>query len=113
MLLATLLQLAIATAVALIFSASLFYTAYMWTESVVRAGFAGHTLRFFNQLFHAAYLTLPIISVADDQTQPIRDSLHVPQGSWKYLAYSAANAIALSAFCYFTALFSLQRKKHI
>jgi hypothetical protein len=40
-------------------------------------------------------------------------ALRVAHGEWKYLLYSFGYVLTLSAFCYFLALFALQRKRHI
>ena len=113
MLLATLVHPAVAAICTLIFNADLFYSAHLWTEAVIRSGNKGPWLRGLNGLFHWLYLALPMLYPFDKKTEPVHVSLRVMHGEWKYLFYSLAYALSLSAFCYCLALFALQRKKHI
>jgi ABC-type transport system involved in multi-copper enzyme maturation permease subunit len=113
MLLATVVHPAVAVAIALIFSATLFYQMYMWIESFIRAGNTSTTLHVLGGVFHYIYLALPIVGVYDEKTEGIRDSLHVPHASWKYLLYSAGYVAVLSLFCYLLSLLAFQRKRHI
>jgi hypothetical protein len=112
-LLATLVHPAIAVTFALIFNADLFYAVQMWTQSVIRSGNSSLALRALDRLFHYLYLLLPMVHAFGKKTENIYSSLRVVHGEWKYLLYSFGYALALSAFCYFLALFALQRKKHI
>ena len=113
MLLATLAHPAIAVTFALIFNADLFYDAQMWAQSVIRSGSSNWALRALERLFHYLYLLLPMVHPFGKKTENIYSSLRVLHGKWKYLLYSFGYALALSAFCYFLALFALQRKRHI
>jgi hypothetical protein len=47
------------------------------------------------------------------ETEGINTSLRELHGDWKYPLYSLGYVQVLTAFCYFVALFALQRKKHI
>lgn len=47
------------------------------------------------------------------QTDVVNTSLRVLHGDWKNLLYSLGYVLVLTAFCYFVALFALQRKRHI
>lgn len=113
MLLAAIVHPAIAVTFAVIFNASMFYNVNMWTESVIRSGNTNGVLRLLNHLFHYIYLALPIVHVADNKTDDILQSLHVPHGSWKYVLQSAGYTAALCLFCYSAALLALHRRKHI
>lgn len=113
MLLATLVHPAIAVTFALIFNADLFYAAQMWAQAVIRSGNSSVALRVLGRLFHYLYLLLPMVHAFGKKTENIYSSLRVLHGEWKYLLYSLGYALALAAFCYFLALFALQRKKHI
>lgn len=113
MLLATLAHPAIAVICVLIFNASLFYNGQVWAEATIRAGNTMWILRVLERLFHYLYVILPMIYPFSKNTEGIYASLRVMHGEWKYLLYSFGYALTLSAFCYFLALFALQRKKHI
>jgi ABC-type transport system involved in multi-copper enzyme maturation permease subunit len=113
MLLATLAHPAIAVTFALIFNADLFYAAQTWTQAAIRAGNSSWVLRALERLFHYLYLLLPMVHAFGKKTENIYTSLRVLHGEWKYLPYSLGYALALSAFCYFLALFALLRKRHI
>jgi ABC-type transport system involved in multi-copper enzyme maturation permease subunit len=113
MLLATLVHPAIAVTFALIFNADMFYDAQVWTQAVIRSGNSSAALRLLERLFHYLYLLLPMVHAFGKKTEGIYSSLRVMHGEWKYLLYSFGYALALSAFCYFLALFALQRKRHI
>jgi ABC-type transport system involved in multi-copper enzyme maturation permease subunit len=112
-LLATLVHPAIAVTFALIFNADLFYEVQTWTQAVIRSGNSSAALRALDRLFHYLYLLLPMVHAFGKKTESIYTSLRVLHGEWKYLLFSFGYAVALSAFCYFLALFALQRKKHI
>lgn len=113
MLLATLVHPAIAVTVALIFNADTFYSAQVWTQAAIRSGNSSTALRVLERLFHYLYVLLPMVRACEGKTEGIYSSLRVVRGDWKYLLYSLGYALALSAFCYFLALFALQRKRHI
>lgn len=113
MLLANLMHPAIAAIFALIFNADLFYDGQLWARSALRAGNHSAGLRVMEHFFHALYLVSPILHPFGRKTESIYGSLRVMHGEWKYLVYSFAYAMALSAFCYFVALWALQRKRHI
>lgn len=113
MLLTTVVHPAIAVTFALIFNADLFYDGNEWTQSVMRAGNSSLGLRILDRLFHYLYLVLPMVHAFDRKTENIYSSLRVMHGEWKYLLYSSGYVIVLAGFCYFLALFALQRKKHI
>jgi ABC-type transport system involved in multi-copper enzyme maturation permease subunit len=113
MLLATLVHPAIAAICTLIFNASLFYEAQLWSEAVIRSGNTSSWLRVLKGLFHWLYLLLPMLYPFGNKTEGAHVSLRVMHGEWKYLLYSLGYALTLSAFCYCVALFALQRKKHI
>lgn len=113
MLLATLAHPAIAVTFALVFNADMFYSAQMWTQSVIRSGNSSLTLRALDRLFHFLYLLLPMVHAFGQKTENIYTSLRVLHSEWKYLLYSCGYALAVSAFCYFLALLALQRRKHI
>jgi hypothetical protein len=112
-LLATLAHPAIAVTFALIFNAQMFYGAQMWTQAAIRAGSSSVALRVLEHIFHGLYLALPMIHAYGKQTEGINTSLRVLQGDWKYPLYSLGYVLVLTAFCYFVALFALQRKRHI
>jgi ABC-type transport system involved in multi-copper enzyme maturation permease subunit len=112
-LLATLAHPAIAVTFALIFNAQMFYGAQMWTQAAIRAGSSSVALRVLEHIFHGLYLALPMIHAYGKQTEVINTSLRVLQGDWKYPLYSLGYVLVLTAFCYFVALFALQRKRHI
>jgi ABC-type transport system involved in multi-copper enzyme maturation permease subunit len=113
MLLATVMHPAIAAILAIIFNASLFYTGFLWSRSAIKAGNHSTGVHVLDRVFHLLYLAAPIFQPFDKETQNIHVSLRVMHGEWKYLLYSFGYALALSAFCYFVSLFSLQRQKHI
>jgi ABC-type transport system involved in multi-copper enzyme maturation permease subunit len=113
MLLATLAHPAIAVTFALIFNADLFYGAQMWAQSVIRSGNSSVGLRVLGHLFHYLYLLMPMVHAFGKKTENIYSSLRVLHGEWRYPLFSLGYALALAAFCYFLALFALQRKKHI
>jgi hypothetical protein len=113
MLLATIMHPAIAATFALIFNAGTFYSAELWTRSLVRSGNSNPVLWFLQWLFHSLYILLPMIHPFANKTENIEASLRVAHGEWKYLMYSLGYALSLSAFCYSSALLALQRKKHI
>lgn len=112
-LLATLAHPAIAVTFALIFNAQMFYGAQMWTQAAIRAGSSSVALRVLEHIFHGLYLALPMIHAYGKQTEGINTSLRVLHGDWKYPLYSLGYVLVLTAFCYFVALFALQRKRHI
>lgn len=113
MLLATLAHPAIAVTFALIFNADLFNDAQMWAQSVIRSGNSSLGLRVLGRVFHYLYFLVPMVHAFGKRTENIYSSLRIPHGEWKYLIYSFGYAMALAAFCYFLALFAMQRKKHI
>ena len=113
MLLGSLMHPAIAVIFALIFNADLFYSAQVWTESVIRAGNSSLALRALDKLFHFLYLLLPMVRAFEKKTENIYSSLRVLHGEWKYLLYSLGYVLVLSAFCYSLSLFALLRKRHI
>jgi len=113
MLLATLVHPAIAVTLVLIFNAEMFYDAQVWTQAVIRSGNASVALRVLEHIFHGLYLVLPMIHAYGKQTDVVNTSLRVLHGDWKYLLYSLGYVLVLTAFCYFVALFALQRKRHI
>lgn len=113
MLLASVMHPAIAATFALIFNAGLFYDAQVWTQSAIRSGNSSFALRVLEKLFHFLYVVLPMVHAFGTKTEGIYTSLRVLHSEWKYLIYSLAYALALSAFCYFSALFALGRKKYI
>ena len=96
-----------------IFNADLFYEAQMWAQSVIRSGNSSLALRLLGRLFHYLYLLLPMVHVFGKKTENIYSSLRVVHGEWRYPLFSLGYALALAAFCYFLALFALQRKNHI
>ncbi|MGB0034400.1 MAG: hypothetical protein WBP79_02875 [Candidatus Acidiferrales bacterium] len=113
MLLATLVHPAIAVTLVLIFNADMFYAVQIWTQAAIRAGNSSLSLRVLERIFHGLYLILPMIRTFDKETEGIYSSFRVMHGEWKYVLYSLGYAVTLSAFCYFVALFALQRKRHI
>jgi ABC-type transport system involved in multi-copper enzyme maturation permease subunit len=113
MVLTTLVHPAIAVTLALIFNADLFDSFQHWTLAVIRSGNSSFALRVLERLFHYLYLTLPMIYAFGKKTETVYSSLRVGHGEWKYLVYSFGYVAVLSAFCYFSALFALQRKRHI
>ena len=113
MLLTTLVHPAIAVAFVLIFNPDTFYAAQFWTLSEIRAGSTSLMLRFLQHLFHALYMTLPMVHAFGNKTASIYASLHVMHKEWRYLPYSLAYVLTFSAFCYCLSLFALQRRKHI
>jgi hypothetical protein len=113
MLLATLMHPAVAAIFAMIFHAALFYSADLWTQAAIRSGSTSIALRILEKLFHGLYILLPMFQPFGKETEGVHVSLRVMHGEWKYLLYSFGYALALSAFCYCLALFSLQKKKHI
>ncbi len=113
MLLATLVHPAIAATLALIFNAELFLSVQIWTLAAIRSGNSSPALRALEHFFHYLYLLLPMVHAFGKETQGIYRSLRVPHGEWKYLPYALGYALALSAFCYCLALFTLQRRRHI
>ena len=58
-------------------------------------------------------LLLPMFFAFGKETETVYASLRVAHGQWKYLLYSFAYVLTLSAFCYALSLFALQKKKHI
>jgi ABC-type transport system involved in multi-copper enzyme maturation permease subunit len=113
MLLAMLVHPAIAVTFALIFNASMFYDAQVWAQAAIRAGNSGMAMRALERIFHFLYLLLPMEHAFGKKTEGIYSSFRVVHGDWKYLLYSFGYALALSAFCYSVALFTLQRKRVI
>jgi hypothetical protein len=113
MLLATLLHPALAVTFILIFNAEMFYDFQLWTQGAIRAGNSSLYLRALEKVFHFFYLLLPMFNAYGKKTQDVSYSLRVAHGEWKYLLYSFGYVLTLSAFCYFSALFALQRKPHI
>ena len=79
----------------------------------IRAGSSSVALRVLEHIFHGLYLALPMIHAYGKQTEGINTSLRVLHGDWKYPLYSLGYVLVLTAFCYFVALFALQRKRHI
>jgi len=112
-LLATLLHPALAVIFILIFNAEMFYSFYTWTQGAIRAGDSSFYLRVFEKLFHFFYLLLPMVNPFEKQLEGVSTSMRIAHGEWKYLVYSLGYVLVLSAFCYFVALFTLQRKRHI
>lgn len=113
MLLATLAHPAIAVTFVLIFNADLFYEAQMWAQSVIRSGNSSLALRLLGRLFHYLYLVLPMVHAFGKKTENIYSSLRVLHSEWRYPIFALGYAVVLAAFCYFLALFALQRKHHI
>ncbi len=113
MLLASLAHPAIAVTFALIFNAELFYSVQVWTQGAIRSGNSSFTLHALEKLFHLLYLLLPMFFAFGKETETVYASLRVAHGQWKYLLYSFAYVLTLSAFCYALSLFALQKKKHI
>jgi hypothetical protein len=113
MLLATVLHPALAVTFILIFNAEIFYDFHVWTQGAIRAGNSSLFLRVLEKVFHFLYLLLPMVNAYGKKMEDINSSLRVAHGEWKYLLYSFGYVLTLSAFCYFLALFALQRKRHI
>jgi len=113
MLLTMLMHPAVAATFALIFNAALFYEVQGWARGVILSGNSSRGLRLVEWLFHYLYLLLPMVHAFDKKTENIYSSLRVMHGEWKYLLYSSGYVLVLGAFCYFLALFVLQRKRHI
>ena len=113
MLLTTVVHPAIAVTFALIFNADLFYEFQRWTMAMIRSGNSSTALHALEKLFHYLYLLLPMVYAFGKKTENIHNGLRVGHGDWKFVLYSAVYATVLSAFCYFVALFALQRKRHI
>jgi len=111
-LLATIMHPALAAIVAIIFNAELFYDFQVWTQGAIRSGYNNWALHLVERIFHVFYIVLPMFVPFEKQTQNIHSSLRVMSGEWKYLLYSLGYALAVSAFCYCTALYALQRKSH-
>jgi ABC-type transport system involved in multi-copper enzyme maturation permease subunit len=113
MLLTTLLHPAIAATFALIFNADLFFEFQRWAQVMIRSGNTSFALRALEKLFHFLYLLLPMVYAFGKKTESIYSSFRVTHGDWRYLLYSFGYVLVLSAFCYFLALFALQKKRHI
>jgi hypothetical protein len=113
MLLATLLHPALSVAFILIFNAEMFYAFQVWTQGAIRAGNSSLYLRALEKCFHFFYLLLPMINPYGKETENVHSSMRVAHGDWRYLLYSIGYVLTLSAFCYFVALWALQRKRHI
>jgi ABC-type transport system involved in multi-copper enzyme maturation permease subunit len=113
MLLATLVHPAIAVTLVAIFNANTFYQGQLWAQATIRGGESSLWLHVVERVFHFLYLILPMFHAYGKQTEGIYTSFRVMHGEWRYIAYSFAYALALSAFCYFLALFALQKKRHI
>jgi ABC-type transport system involved in multi-copper enzyme maturation permease subunit len=112
-LLASIAHPAVAATFALIFNADMFYAAHEWTQGALQAGHAGLIMRILDKVFDFLYLALPMVQAFGKQTETIYQSYRVTHGSWKYLAYGLGYAMILSAFCYLTSLYALQRRKYI
>jgi hypothetical protein len=113
MLLATLLHPALAVTFILIFNAEMFYDFQVWAQGSIRAGNSSLYLRVLEKLFHFFYLLLPMMNPYGKETANIHTSMRVAHVDWKYIVYSFGYVLTLSAFCYFLALFALQKKRHI
>jgi ABC-type transport system involved in multi-copper enzyme maturation permease subunit len=113
MLLTTLVHPAIAVALALVFNAKLFYEMQTWAQAMIRSGNKSMWLHAIERVFHFFYVVLPMFGAFGNKTENAHSSLRVSQGDWKYVLYEFGYTVALSAFCYFVALFLLQRRKHI
>jgi hypothetical protein len=113
MLLATLLHPALAVTFILIFNAEMFYDFQIWTQGAIRAGNSSLYLRFLEKFFHFFYLLLPMVNPYGKEMENVHSSMRVAHAEWKYIAYSFGYVLTLSAFCYFLALFALQKKRHI
>lgn len=112
-LLGSLMHPAIAVAVVLIFNAEMFYNFDTWTLGTIRGGNHSWFLRMLEHFFHVLYLALPAFYAFGKKTTGVYQHLRVAPGEWKYLAYSLGYSLALAVFCYFVALLSLQRRRHI
>jgi hypothetical protein len=112
-LLATVLHPALAVTFILIFNAEMFYDFQVWAQGSIFAGNSSPWLRVLEKIFHFFYLLLPMVHAYGKQTEDVNASLRVAHGEWKYLIYEFGYVLTLSAFCYFLALFALQRKRHI
>jgi ABC-type transport system involved in multi-copper enzyme maturation permease subunit len=113
MLLTTLVHPAIAVTLALVFNADLFYDVQVWAQSLLRSGYSSYPLLLLERVFHYLYLSIPMAHAFGKKTEDIYTSFRVLRGEWRYLLYSTGYVLVLSAFCFFLALFALQRKKHI
>jgi hypothetical protein len=113
MLLATLLHPALAVTFILIFNAEMFYEFHVWTQGAIRAGNSSLYLHILEKIFHFFYLLLPMVNAYGKKMENVNVALRVAHGEWKYLLCSFGYVLTLSAFCYFLALFALQRKRHI
>lgn len=113
MLLATIMHPAVAVIVALIFNADLFYGLQTWAQSALRSGYNNLALRVLERVFHGLYILLPLFYPFDKETVNIHVSLRVLNSEWKYLWFSFGYALTLSLFCYFLALYALQKKNHV
>jgi|HubBroStandDraft_6_1064221.scaffolds.fasta_scaffold53595_1 hypothetical protein len=113
MLLATLLHPALAVTFILIFNAEMFYDFQVWAQGAIRAGNSSFYLRLLERLFHFFYLLLPMVNPYGKETENVHSSMRVAHAEWKYIVYSFGYVLTLSAFCYFLALFALQKKRHI
>jgi hypothetical protein len=113
MFLASVLHPAIAVTFILIFNAETFYGLTTWTQGAIHSGNSSLYLRALEKFFHFLYLLLPMMHAFGEKMEDVDTSLRVSHSDWKYLLYSAGYAAALSAFCYFVALFALQKRKHI
>ena len=113
MLLASIMHPVLAAIVAIIFNADLFYEFQVWAQAAIRSGSNNLSLRTLEHVFHSLYVLLPMMFPFDKQTANIHVSLRVMNSEWKYIAFSFGYSLALSAFCYCTALYALQKRKHI
>jgi hypothetical protein len=97
----------------LIFNAEMFYEFHVWTQGAIGAGNSSLYLHVLEKIFHFFYLLLPMVNAYGKKMENVNVALRVAHGEWKYLLYSFGYVLTLSAFCYFLALFALQRKRHI
>jgi ABC-type transport system involved in multi-copper enzyme maturation permease subunit len=112
-LLASLMHPAIAVAVALIFNAEIFLSFETWARGMIRGGNHSWFLRALQRFFQVLYIALPAFNPLGKETKPIYEHIRVSHGDWRYILYSLGYSLVLSAFCYFIALFALERRRHI
>jgi hypothetical protein len=112
-LLASLMHPAIAVAVVLIFNAEIFLSFETWARGMIRGGNHSWLLCVLEHLFHGLYIALPAFYPFGKETKAIYEHIRVSHGDWRYILYSLGYSLALSAFCYFIALFALERRRHI
>lgn len=103
----------IAIMIAVIFNESIFFAIRTGLIAAIKSTGGNIILPLLEKLTYLLYVLTPMFSPYDEEIQGIKQTLRVPVGQWKFLAYSGAYAIALTSLFYLLTLLALKRKNFV